>query len=217
MSLHFKKGQIELPWAQAPQGLSAGVDEAGRGPWAGSVVAAAVILDPQRPIAGLNDSKKLTAAKREALYAQICEKALCYCIAEASPAEIDQINILQATFLAMTRAVQGLAQQPHQVWVDGNRLPQWSYSARAIIGGDGKFAEIAAASILAKVSRDRACVALDSQYPGYGFAQHKGYGTAQHQSALQKFGATPVHRHSFAPVRAVLSAQRSRQSEGKTF
>lgn len=209
MPSRFEKGQIQLPLAQAIPGLTAGVDEAGRGPWAGSVVAAAVILDPQRPIVGLNDSKKLTAAKREALYTQICEKALCYCIAEASPAEIDRINILQATFLAMTRAVQGLVQQPHQVWVDGNRLPHWSYSAQAVIGGDGKYAEIAAASILAKVTRDRACIALDAQYPDYGFAQHKGYGTAQHQLALQKFGATPVHRHSFAPVRAVLLAQRS--------
>lgn len=209
--------QIALPFAQTAKGLVAGVDEAGRGPWAGSVVAAAVILDPQRPIAGLNDSKKLTAAKREALYTEICEKALCYCVAEASPAEIDQFNILQATFLAMTRAVQGLAQQPQQVLVDGNRLPQWSYSAQAVIGGDGKFAEIAAASILAKVSRDRACIALDAQYPGYGFAQHKGYGTAQHQRALQKLGASPVHRHSFAPVRAVLLAQRLGVSAEKTF
>mgnify|MGYP001195901488 CR=1 FL=1 len=203
-----KKAQIELPWAQAPQGWAAGVDEAGRGPWAGAVVAAAVVLDPARPIAGLNDSKKLSATKREALYAQICEQALCYCIAEASPAEIDQLNILQATMLAMTRAVQGLAQQPAQVWVDGNRLPNWSYAAQAVVGGDGKFAEIAAASILAKVSRDRACQELDKQYPGYGFAQHKGYGTAAHLAALQKYGATPAHRRSFAPVRAVLLAQR---------
>ena len=171
-------------------------------------MAAAVVLDPARPIAGLNDSKKLSATKREALYAQICEQALCYCIAEASPAEIDQLNILQATMLAMTRAVQGLAQQPAQVWVDGNRLPNWSYAAQAVVGGDGKFAEIAAASILAKVSRDRACQELDKQYPGYGFAQHKGYGTAAHLAALQKYGATPAHRRSFAPVRAVLLAQR---------
>jgi ribonuclease HII len=206
-----EKGQIQLPLVQASQtlqGLSAGVDEAGRGPWAGSVVAAAVILDPQRPIVGLNDSKKLTAAKREALYAQICEQARCYCIAEASPGEIDELNILQATLLAMKRAVQGLALQPAQVWVDGNRLPNWSYRAQAVVGGDGKFAEIAAASILAKVTRDRACLALDAQYPGYGFAQHKGYGTAQHLAALQKLGATPAHRSSFAPVRAVLSTQR---------
>ena len=216
MSSSFEKSQIDLPWAQTPQGWAAGVDEAGRGPWAGAVVAAAVILNPQRPIAGLNDSKKLTAAKRDALYTQICEQALCYCIAEASPAEIDQLNILQATLLAMHRAVQGLAAQPAQVWVDGNRLPNWAYPSQAVVGGDGKIAEIAAASILAKVSRDRACLVLDAQYPGYGFAQHKGYGTAQHQMALQKYGATAAHRRSFAPVRAVLLAQRSGENTDKT-
>lgn len=198
-------------------GLVAGVDEAGRGPWAGAVVAAAVILDPQRPIVGLNDSKKLSAAKREALYAQICEQALCYSVAEASAEEIDQINILQATFLAMTRAVQGLALAPQQVLVDGNRLPPWQYPAQAIVGGDGKVAAIAAASILAKVTRDRACAELDALYPAYGFAQHKGYGTKQHQEALRQYGASPAHRRSYAPVRAVLSAQRSGAIPSKTF
>ena len=214
-----KNCQIELPLAQvdpALQGLNAGVDEAGRGPWAGAVVAAAVILDPQRPIMGLKDSKKLTAAKRAALYTQICEQALCYCIAQASPAEIDELNILQATLLAMKRAVQGLALQPVRVWVDGNRLPNWSYRAQAVVGGDDKYAEIAAASILAKVTRDRDCAALDAQYPGYGFAQHKGYGTQQHQAALRQLGPSPAHRRSFAPVRAVLLAQRSGHRGDKT-
>lgn len=209
--------QPDLQLNFSAQGLVAGVDEAGRGPWAGAVVAAAVILDPERPIAGLNDSKKLTAAKREALYTEICAKALCYSIAEASAQEIDRINILQATYLAMQRAVQGLPQQPALVLVDGNRLPAWPYAAEAIVGGDGKVAAIAAASILAKVTRDRACLELDALYPHYGFAQHKGYGTAQHHAALQKLGVTPAHRHSFAPVRAVLLAQRLAGSGEKTF
>ena len=203
-----KRSQPELLLLPGAPGLVAGVDEAGRGPWAGAVVAAAVILDPDRPIAGLNDSKKLSAARREALYAEICDKALCYSIAEASAQEIDDINILQATFLAMKRAVQGLEQQPGLVLVDGNRLPQWSYAAETIIGGDAKVAAIAAASILAKVTRDRACHELHERYPMYGFAQHKGYGTAQHQAALQTYGPCPAHRYSYAPVRAVLSAQR---------
>jgi ribonuclease HII len=200
--------QPGLPLRGDVSGLLAGVDEAGRGPWAGAVVAAAVILDPAHPIVGLNDSKKLSAAKREVLYAEICEKALCYSIAEASAQEIDQINILQATFLAMHRAVQGLVQQPNLVLVDGNRLPSWPYAAEAIVGGDAKVAAIAAASILAKVTRDRACLELDARYPLYGFAQHKGYGTRQHQDALHQHGPCPAHRYSYAPVRAVLSAQR---------
>ena len=210
--------QPDLLLSFSAQGLLAGVDEAGRGPWAGAVVAAAVILDPERPIAGLNDSKKLSAAKREALYGEICEKALCYSIAEASAQEIDQINILQATFLAMHRAVQGLAQPPSLVLVDGNRLPPWPYAAEAIIGGDAKVAAIAAASILAKVTRDRACTELDALYPCYGFAQHKGYGTAQHRAALHAYGPCPAHRQSYAPVRAVvLSAQRSSPVLAKTL
>ena len=201
-----KAKQQELPlYAEQEASLLAGVDEAGRGPWAGSVVAAAVILDPQRPIAGLNDSKKLSAAKRQALYEQIRERALCYCIAEASAQEIDQLNILQATFLAMQRAVQGLSLQPQRVLVDGNRLPNWSYAAQALVGGDALVAEIAAASILAKVTRDAACAELDALYPGYGFAQHKGYGTAQHRQALALLGPSPAHRYSYAPVRALLS------------
>lgn len=201
-----KAKQQELPlYAEQEVSLLAGVDEAGRGPWAGSVVAAAVILDPQRPIAGLNDSKKLSAAKRQALYEQIRERALCYCIAEASAQEIDQLNILQATFLAMQRAVQGLSLQPQRVLVDGNRLPNWSYAAQALVGGDALVAEIAAASILAKVTRDTACAELDALYPGYGFAQHKGYGTAQHRQALALLGPSPAHRYSYAPVRALLS------------
>jgi len=182
----------------------AGVDEAGRGPWAGSVVAAAVILDPARPIAGLNDSKKLSAAKREHLFEQICQQAHCYHIAQASAQEIDQLNILQATFLAMRRALEGLAWQPSRVLVDGNRLPHWHYAAEAVVGGDGKVVEIAAASILAKVWRDRECLALHEQYPQYGFAQHKGYGTALHRNALMQYGPCPAHRRSYAPVRLAL-------------
>ena len=185
--------------------LWAGVDEAGRGPWAGAVFAAAVILDPARPIAGLADSKKLSAARREDLYAQIREQALCYCVAEASIEEIDSLNILQATLLAMRRAVEGLALQPAHVQVDGNLLPQWHYSAEAIIKGDSSVAAISAASILAKVSRDADCARLDALYPAYGFARHKGYGTAEHQRALAEFGACAAHRRSFAPVRLALA------------
>ncbi len=192
------------------QKLWAGVDEAGRGPWAGAVFAAAVILDPARPIAGLADSKKLSAARREDLYAQIREQALCYCVAEASIEEIDSLNILQATLLAMRRAVEGLALQPAHVQVDGNRLPLWNYSAEAIVKGDGSVAAISAASILAKVSRDADCARLDALYPAYGFARHKGYGTAEHQRALAEFGACAAHRRSFAPIRMALVNSRSR-------
>lgn len=187
------------------QELWAGVDEAGRGPWAGAVFAAAVILDPKHPIAGLADSKKLSAARREKLYAQICEEALCYCVAQASVQEIDHLNILQATMLAMRRAVEGLALQPAHVQVDGNRLPQWTYSAEAIVKGDGSVAAISAASILAKVSRDADCARLDALYPNYGFSRHKGYGTAEHQRALNRFGPCAEHRSSFAPIRRALA------------
>ena len=204
-----KNCQIELPLAQvdpALQGLNAGVDEAGRGPWAGAVVAAAVILDPQRPIMGLKDSKKLTAAKRAALYTQICEQALCYCIAQASPAEIDEINILQATLLAMRRAVEQLHPNPTEVWVDGNRAPMLSFPVKTIIGGDATVAEISAASILAKTARDASLRVLHAQYPLYGFDQHKGYGTALHRAQLKALGPCPAHRRSFAPVRKALAA-----------
>jgi ribonuclease HII len=166
------------------------------------VVAAAVILDDLHPIAGLDDSKKLTAKRREQLFDEIMAKALCVSIAEASVEEIDRINILQATMLAMQRAVLGLRIPPTKVLIDGNRVPVLPMLSEAIVGGDAKVQAISAASILAKVTRDRWCEQIDLQHPQYGFAKHKGYGTAQHMAALQKHGATPLHRSSFAPVRA---------------
>ncbi|HXE22120.1 MAG TPA: ribonuclease HII [Rhodoferax sp.] len=198
----FKAEQAPLVW-DTP-GLVAGVDEAGRGPLAGPVVAAAVILDDLHPIAGLADSKKLSARKRELLFDEIRAKALCCSIAEASVDEIDRINILQATMLAMQRAVQGLRLKPSKVLVDGNRLPQFDLLAEAIVRGDALVPAISAASILAKVHRDRWCEAFDLQYPQYGFAGHKGYGTAAHMAALAAHGACPQHRKSFAPVARVL-------------
>ena len=185
-------------------GLLAGVDEAGRGPLAGPVVAAAVILDPRQPIAGLADSKKLTARRRERLYDEICAKALCCSIALASVAEIDRLNILQATLLAMQRAVAGLRLPPAKVLVDGNRLPTLGVLAEAIVDGDATVPAISAASILAKVQRDRWCAEVDAQWPQYGFAAHKGYGTAAHLAALRAHGACEHHRRTFAPVAAVL-------------
>jgi ribonuclease HII len=178
-----------------------GVDEAGRGPLAGPVVAAAVILDPTRPIVGLDDSKKLSAARRERLAVEIRAKALAWCVAEASVEEIDSINILQATLLAMQRAVAGLSLCPVEALIDGNRCPVLDVPARAIIGGDATVAEISAASILAKTSRDAGLVVLHDTYPQYGFDRHKGYGTAAHLAALRLHGPTPAHRRSFAPVR----------------
>jgi ribonuclease HII len=195
--------QLDLLWHPAA-GLVAGVDEAGRGPLAGPVVAAAVILDDQQPIAGLNDSKKLTALKREKLFDEIRAKALCCCIAEATVEEIDELNILHATMLAMRRAVEGLRLKPTLVQVDGNRLPTLKVPGEAIVKGDAKVAAIAAASILAKVHRDRLCLSLHEAYPQYGFATHKGYPTADHLSALQAHGACPEHRRSFGPVRLAL-------------
>lgn len=183
--------------------LIAGVDEAGRGPLVGNVVAAAVILDPNNPIAGLADSKVLSEKKREALYGEIQEKALAFCISFASPKEIDEINILHASMLAMKRAVEGLKIQPHHVLVDGNRLPRWSYSAEAIVKGDAKEPAIGAASILAKVARDREMLALHERHPGYGFAQHKGYPTKAHMAALNALGPLPEHRRSFGPVKVL--------------
>lgn len=191
-----------MPW-DSP-GLLAGVDEAGRGPLAGPVVAAAVILDERQPIAGLADSKKLTARRRELLYEEILAKALCCSIAQASVEEIDQLNILHATMLAMRRAVEGLRLKPAKVLVDGNRLPTLQVRAEAIVQGDAKVAAISAASILAKVTRDRWCLEVDASYPGYGFARHKGYGTAEHLQALRSLGATMQHRRSFAPVAQAL-------------
>ncbi len=181
-------------------GLMAGVDEAGRGPLAGPVVAAAVILDDLHPIAGLNDSKKLSAKRREKLFDEIKAKALCFSIAEATVQEIDEINILQATMLAMKRAVEGLRLKPVKVLVDGNRLPPIDIRAEAIVQGDALVPAISAASILAKVHRDRLCEQMHAQYPQYGFDQHKGYGTAVHLAALQAHGPAACHRLTFAPV-----------------
>ncbi|MCB1730586.1 MAG: ribonuclease HII [Halieaceae bacterium] len=185
----------------------AGVDEVGRGPLAGDVVAAAVILDPARPVSGLRDSKKLSAARREQLAAQIREQALAWSVARATVAEIDELNILQASLLAMHRAVRALQPQPVYVLVDGNRLPRWDYASEPVVKGDDRVAAIAAASILAKVQRDAELQELDRQYPGYGFARHKGYPTPAHLAALRELGATAVHRRSFAPVRAILQAE----------
>jgi ribonuclease HII len=185
-------------------GLMAGVDEAGRGPLAGPVVAAAVILDDLKPIKGLNDSKVLTALARERLYVEIHAKALCFCIAQASVEEIDELNILQATMLAMRRAVEGLRLRPNKVLVDGNRLPTLKIAAEAIVKGDAKVKAISAASILAKVHRDRLCQELHLQHPQYGFDGHKGYPTPAHLAALKQHGVCPQHRRSFAPVRALL-------------
>jgi ribonuclease HII len=181
-------------------GLVAGVDEAGRGPLAGPVFAAAVILDDMSPISGLADSKKLSPKKRDQLYDIIKARALCFCVATASVHEIDQLNILQATLLAMQRAVKGLRLKPMKVLVDGNRLPVLDIRAEAIVKGDSKVASISAASILAKVERDRWCMEIDSQYPLYGFAIHKGYGTRFHLNALKEYGPCALHRSSFAPV-----------------
>lgn len=183
----------------------AGVDEVGRGPLAGDVVAAAVILDPAFPITGLRDSKKLSAARREELAQVIRERALAWSVARASVAEIDELNILQASLLAMHRAVLGLQPQPGYVLVDGNRLPRWEYASEPVVKGDDRVPAIAAASILAKVQRDSELIALDEQYPGYGFASHKGYPTAAHLQALQDLGVTPQHRRSFAPVKKLLA------------
>ena len=194
--------QAPLVW-DVP-GLVAGVDEAGRGPLMGPVVAAAVILDDLHPIKGLADSKKLTALRREKLYDEIRAKALCFSIAQASAAEIDEINILQATMLAMRRAVEGLRLKPAKVLVDGNRIPTLVIVAEAMVGGDALVPAISAASILAKVWRDRWCQEMDLAYPQYGFASHKGYGTAEHLVALQQHGACPEHRRTFAPVARVL-------------
>jgi ribonuclease HII len=198
----WRAEQVALPW-DVP-GLVAGVDEAGRGPLAGPVVAAAVILDDLKPIPGLADSKTLSARQRERLSEAIHARALCFSVAHASVEEIDQLNILQATLLAMRRAVMGLRLKPNKVLVDGNRLPTLDIMAEAVVQGDRKVPAISAASILAKVARDRWCLEIDAEYPAYGFAAHKGYGTAQHLEALQRHGATPWHRRSFSPVAQVL-------------
>lgn len=187
--------------------LVAGVDEVGRGPLCGAVVTAAVILDPRRPILGLNDSKKLTEARRELLFDEICEKALSWHIARAEVEEIDELNILHATMLAMKRAVEGLMITPKLALIDGNRCPQLSVPSAPVVQGDSKVPAIAAASILAKVSRDREMAALELRYPGYGIGGHKGYPTAVHLEALARLGPTPIHRRSFGPVRAAYAAR----------
>ena len=189
------------------RGLIAGVDEAGRGPLAGPVVAAAVMLDELNPIKGLNDSKQLGPRTRERLFDEIRGKALCCSIALASVEEIDRLNILQATLLAMRRAIEGLRLRPQRVLVDGNCLPELGMPAHAIVKGDAKVRAIAAASILAKVHRDRLCMALHEAHPQYGFDAHKGYPTALHLAALREHGACAHHRRSFAPVRQVLTSE----------
>ncbi|MCC7005652.1 MAG: ribonuclease HII [Ottowia sp.] len=190
-----------------PLCIYCGVDEAGRGPLAGPVVAAAVILDPAQPIGGLADSKKLSAQRRAQLYDVICRQARAWHIAQATVEEIDQLNILQATLLAMQRAVAGLSLVPEMALIDGNRCPDLTMPAQAIIKGDDKVEAISAASILAKVYRDRLLHQLDRVFPQYGFANHSGYPTAEHKAALNAYGASPHHRRSFAPVKAVLAKQ----------
>ena len=191
-----------------PAGRVAGVDEAGRGPLAGPVVAGAVILDPEKPIEGLDDSKRLSAARRERLFDEIQAKALAWSVASASVEEIDRINILQATMLAMQRAVNALLPAAEHALIDGNRCPELPCPAEAIVRGDSRVAAISAASILAKVTRDREMQALDALYPGYGLAQHKGYPSKAHIEALEMLGATVIHRRSYAPVRRVLERVR---------
>ncbi|MDV5171752.1 ribonuclease HII [Photobacterium rosenbergii] len=182
----------------------AGVDEVGRGPLVGAVVTAAVILDPANPIEGLTDSKKLTEKKRNLLFDEIKEKALAWSLGRCEPEEIDQLNILQATMVAMQRAVAGLSVQPDFVLVDGNRIPELPMAAQAVVKGDLRVAEISAASILAKVTRDREMEVLDAEYPQYGFAKHKGYPTKAHFEALAEHGAIEQHRKSFKPVKRIL-------------
>lgn len=187
--------------------LEAGVDEVGRGPLAGDVVTAAVILHPDHPISGLNDSKKLSEKKREYLFDRIKDHCISWAIGRASVAEIDELNILRATLLAMQRAVAQLDVRPQKIWVDGNHCPDFGLPAESVIGGDGKVACISAASILAKVLRDKEMEQMEIQYPGYGFAKHKGYGTKVHMQALEHLGACAIHRQSFAPVSKVIRAK----------
>jgi ribonuclease HII len=193
-----------------PAGRVAGVDEAGRGPLAGPVIAGAVILDPDNPIRGLRDSKRLTAARREALYDEISNTALAWAVGRAEVEEIDRINILQASLLAMQRAVQALQPAAEYALVDGNCCPALPCPAQALVKGDSRVAAISAASIMAKVTRDREMLELDLLYPGYGLAQHKGYPSKLHMEALQRLGVLPVHRRSYAPVRRILEAQSGR-------
>ena len=193
---------IDLPYI--PCGHVAGVDEAGRGPLAGPVIAAAVILDPGNPVIGLKDSKRLSESRREALYLEITEKAIAWAVGRSEVDEIDRLNILQATLLAMRRAVEMLTPAADYVLVDGNQCPRLNCPVQAIVRGDGKIAAISAASIIAKVTRDREMQEMDRLYPGYGLARHKGYPSEQHLQALQRLGVTPLHRRSYAPVRKLL-------------
>lgn len=197
--------QQELFVSQYQGHLLAGVDEVGRGPLAGDVVTAAVILDPLKPIIGLNDSKKLSEKKREQLFEQICLQSLSWSVARASVDEIDDLNILQASLLAMKRAVDKLSLKPEYVLVDGNKLPKWDYPSEPVVKGDSRVEAIAAASILAKVTRDREMLQAEQKYPGYGFAKHKGYPTKLHMAAIKELGVTPIHRRSYGPVMAHLT------------
>lgn len=197
--------QLDLQFAgESYLGLIAGVDEAGRGPLAGPVIAAAVILNPEKPIAGITDSKMLTAIQREDLRDQICSNALAWATGRAEVEEIDSINILQASMLAMQRAVNALSVTPDKVLVDGNRCPTLTYPVEAIVKGDAKVQAIGAASIIAKVARDHEMIRMDTKYPGYGFAQHKGYPTKAHVNALEKLGLCAIHRRSFGPVKRLI-------------
>ncbi|MFH4445739.1 ribonuclease HII [Vibrio alginolyticus] len=203
------KNKVELPPFEYPQGyqLVAGVDEVGRGPLVGDVVTAAVILDPNNPIEGLNDSKKLTEKKRMALLPEIKEKALAWAVGRCSPEEIDQLNILQATMVAMQRAVAGLQVQPDLVLIDGNRCPELPMDAQAVVKGDLRVAEISAASIIAKVVRDQEMEELDKLHPQFGFAKHKGYPTKAHFEAIEQHGVISEHRKSFKPVKKALGIE----------
>ncbi|MDP6652815.1 MAG: ribonuclease HII [Gammaproteobacteria bacterium] len=196
--------QFEFQATQEMISISAGTDEVGRGPLAGDVVAAAVILDPLKPIEGLDDSKKLTEKRRQDCYARIIDRASAWAVARASVTEIDRLNILQASLLAMHRAVAALELQPEFVYADGNHCPKWSYPSQAIVKGDARVPSIAAASVIAKITRDREMTELDGVYPGYGFARHKGYATSLHLEALRKLGPCEIHRRSFAPVAELL-------------
>jgi len=198
------KQQQKLSWRNCLHKLIAGVDEVGRGPLVGDVVTAAVILDPENPIEGLTDSKKLSEKKRVALAQEIREKALYWNIGRASPEEIDKLNILQATMLAMVRAVEGLSVRPDFVRVDGNRVPAWNYESEAVVKGDSLHAEISAASIIAKVERDNDMISLHEAYPQYNFAGHKGYPTKAHFEAIAEYGILDCYRKSFKPVKALL-------------
>lgn len=204
-----KKTPAELPPFEYPQGYTAiaGVDEVGRGPLVGDVVTAAVILDPSNPIEGLNDSKKLSEKKRLALYPEIKEKALAWAVGRCSPEEIDELNILQATMVAMQRAVAGLKVQPDMVLIDGNRTPELSMAAQAVVKGDLRVAEISAASIIAKVVRDQEMEELDALHPEFGFAKHKGYPTKAHFEAIEQHGVIAEHRKSFKPVKRALGIE----------